>query len=242
MDGSTLDILSRATTAISRAPAKDALVQAVARGFADLGFASFSLSCHKADKHDLALDPTLSTWPAAFIAEYERRNWADWNPNLARAAAAEEAFAWNLDKRYRNRREQAYIDFLTSTPLKGGLSIPLSRRPGRLSCASVESHAAVTFSRETLHAVTVVANTAQMKAELLGLCPEVSIDESHHLHALSPQQAEILKWVAEGKSNADIALITRLSARVVKYHMSEILRKLGVATRSQAAALYVNAG
>ncbi|HEX2840463.1 helix-turn-helix transcriptional regulator [Hyphomicrobium sp.] len=240
MSSKILEILSGATTSICGVQTKSELTQSMEAGFSALGFGSFSLSCYKANKHDLALNPTLSTWPDWFMAEYEHRNWADWNPNLERAATSNEAFSWNLDQRYSNRNEQSYIDFLMSTPMKGGLSIPLSRRPGTISGVSVESHKAKHFTPAIVSAVTVIAHAAQMKAEMLGLCPEISADESWHLRALSASQLEILKWLSEGKSYADIATIMQLSERAIKYHVGEILRKFGVATRSQAVAMYAN--
>jgi len=54
---------------------------------------------------------------------------------------------------------------------------------------------------------------------------------------LSVRQLEILNWATLGKSNSDIAVITGMSKRAVAYHMSEILRKLKVASRTQAVAL-----
>jgi LuxR family transcriptional regulator len=55
-------------------------------------------------------------------------------------------------------------------------------------------------------------------------------------------QLEVLTWAAKGKSNADIAIITGQSTRSVSYHMSEILRKLGVSGRGQAIALLARTG
>ncbi|WP_147182402.1 MULTISPECIES: helix-turn-helix transcriptional regulator [Hyphomicrobiales] len=85
---------------------------------------------------------------------------------------------------------------------------------------------------------TVIANSAVMKAVALGLCPDVSIDERQQLSELSEMQSEVLKSAASGKSNGDISVILNCSERAVKYHMSEILRKLGVATRAQAISRF----
>jgi DNA-binding NarL/FixJ family response regulator len=51
---------------------------------------------------------------------------------------------------------------------------------------------------------------------------------------LTPREAEILLWVAQGKSNADIALITGTSEKTVKSHMTHIFEKLGVESRNAA--------
>jgi DNA-binding NarL/FixJ family response regulator len=52
---------------------------------------------------------------------------------------------------------------------------------------------------------------------------------------LTPRVAEVLLWVAQGKTNADIATILSISESTVKKHVLEVFEKLGVETRSAAA-------
>jgi DNA-binding NarL/FixJ family response regulator len=51
---------------------------------------------------------------------------------------------------------------------------------------------------------------------------------------LTPRVAEVLLWVAQGKTNADIATILGISESTVKKHLLEIFQALGVETRSAA--------
>jgi DNA-binding NarL/FixJ family response regulator len=51
---------------------------------------------------------------------------------------------------------------------------------------------------------------------------------------LSPRVAEALLWVAQGKTNGDIAQILGISESTVKKHLLEIFQTLGVETRSAA--------
>lgn len=51
---------------------------------------------------------------------------------------------------------------------------------------------------------------------------------------LTPRAAEVLLWVAQGKTNADIAVILGISESTTKKHLLEIFEKLGVETRSAA--------
>jgi DNA-binding NarL/FixJ family response regulator len=55
--------------------------------------------------------------------------------------------------------------------------------------------------------------------------------------ALTPRETEVLSWLAKGKTNRDIAEILVLSHRTVNKHLEHIFEKLGVETRSAAAAL-----
>ena len=54
-------------------------------------------------------------------------------------------------------------------------------------------------------------------------------------HELSDRELEVLKLIAEGNSNAEIAGSLYLSEKTVKSHVSNILGKLHLADRTQAA-------
>ncbi len=56
---------------------------------------------------------------------------------------------------------------------------------------------------------------------------------------VTEREAEVLLWVARGKSNRDIAEILDLSSRTVNKHLEQIYAKLGVENRASAAALAV---
>ena len=55
--------------------------------------------------------------------------------------------------------------------------------------------------------------------------------------ALTPRETEVLSWLAKGKTNRDIGDILGMSPRTVNKHLEHIFEKLGVETRSAAAAL-----
>ena len=63
------------------------------------------------------------------------------------------------------------------------------------------------------------------------------IEEDKAMGKLTDRQMEILASVAQGQSNADIALQFGLSEITVKKHLSAIFERLGVANRSEAVAL-----
>ena len=52
---------------------------------------------------------------------------------------------------------------------------------------------------------------------------------------LTRRVAEVLLWVAQGKTNADIATILGISEWTVKKHVLEIFERLGVETRTAAS-------
>ena len=53
---------------------------------------------------------------------------------------------------------------------------------------------------------------------------------------LSAREAEVLAWVALGKTNGEIAIIIGVSVRTVDKHVERVRDKLSVETRTAAAA------
>jgi DNA-binding NarL/FixJ family response regulator len=73
-------------------------------------------------------------------------------------------------------------------------------------------------------------------ADLIRLDSLVASAPSKSAHGLSPRELEVLRHVAGGKTNRDIATELVLSERTVERHVSNIFAKLGVSTRTAAAA------
>ncbi len=56
---------------------------------------------------------------------------------------------------------------------------------------------------------------------------------------LTAREAEVLLWVAQGKSNADVSAILGCSEKTVKQHLGSIFEKLGVENRTSASLVAV---
>lgn len=52
---------------------------------------------------------------------------------------------------------------------------------------------------------------------------------------LTPREAEVLLWVAQGKSNGDIAIICGAAEKTIKRHLTHVFEKLGVEGRNAAS-------
>jgi DNA-binding CsgD family transcriptional regulator len=57
-------------------------------------------------------------------------------------------------------------------------------------------------------------------------------------YGLTPRETEVLGWVAQGKSNRDIAAILGTSPRTVQKHLERVFQKLGVDNRTAAARAF----
>jgi len=72
------------------------------------------------------------------------------------------------------------------------------------------------------------------------LMREVRAPESPE--ALTERETEVLRWLAGGQSNKEIAHTLGIGEKTVKTHVSNVLGKLGVQSRTQAALYAVRIG
>ncbi|MBA55274.1 MAG: hypothetical protein CMK89_12535 [Pseudomonadales bacterium] len=89
---------------------------------------------------------------------------------------------------------------------------------------------------EFIHALTLIANGGVFFST-----PETPLSGAGHDAAhtrldlqLTDTETEILKWLATGMSNKQIALSTGKSSETIKTHVTRILKKLQCKTRTQA--------
>ena len=66
------------------------------------------------------------------------------------------------------------------------------------------------------------------------------ISRRPHIGAdLTAREAEIAAWLARGKTNREISVICRVSARTIEKHVERILRKLKVENRATAVVALI---
>ncbi len=77
--------------------------------------------------------------------------------------------------------------------------------------------------------------TAKVVAEFNRLSPVPAGNRQNLLDPLSNREREVLRYLAYGRSNKEIAQVLDIAEGTVKNHMTNILAKLGVLDRTQAA-------
>jgi DNA-binding NarL/FixJ family response regulator len=63
-----------------------------------------------------------------------------------------------------------------------------------------------------------------------------------NLAVLTAREREVLRLIAEGRSNREIGAALFISAKTASVHVSNIVGKLGVASRTEAAAVALRDG
>lgn len=74
--------------------------------------------------------------------------------------------------------------------------------------------------------------------------PEVAAQLAEHMgsESLTPREIQVLRQIAEGNRNRDIAAKLYISEETVKVHIKHIMDKLGASDRTQAIAIAVRRG
>lgn len=150
-------------------------------------------------------------------------------------------FLWHLGKTP-PRRTAKLAGQLAALDLTSGLCLPFHHSSGYYGTLNFATSDSGVLTPATCH----MLNVAGRMCMLQGICVDAQLfvamrDDIPSLAAISPQQREILIWVARGKTNREIGIITGTRHRTVDYHIQEILKKLRVISRAQAAALYIAA-
>lgn len=85
------------------------------------------------------------------------------------------------------------------------------------------------LERQRAHAQRTQAQLASVQVK-----PDFSSPVALQALGLTVREAEVLLWVAQGKSNADIAAILGMAEKTVKTHLGSVFEKLGVESRTAA--------
>ncbi|MBS0318948.1 MAG: response regulator [Proteobacteria bacterium] len=107
---------------------------------------------------------------------------------------------------------------------------------------TVEGDALVAAIRRVMQGGNVVAE--EMTGKLVSAYRDVAsatapagVPPASPIDPLSPREREILRAIARGSSNKEIARELGIAETTVKIHVQHVLRKLGLSSRVQAAVL-----
>ena len=154
------------------------------------------------------------------------------DPVCAQAAIHPVPFKWSDVGRMRQLtpEEEAFHEDAVRLGLVDGIAIPVFGPAGRHGYAGIAFPAGVDDVEpcRLLHFQIVSQYMHQRYCELVPLKEKPSV-------LLSPREQEVLRWVAQGKSNSVIADILGVSTNTVDTHLRRIYQKLKVGDRVSAA-------
>ena len=103
-----------------------------------------------------------------------------------------------------------------------------------------QSHPPLTLARGTRRLIFSAAEFSENEQWMIVLREESDVAQIEKLMAafkLTQRESEVLNWLIKGKTNRDIGEILGTSPRTVNKHLEHVFVKLGVETRTSAAAM-----
>ena len=104
-----------------------------------------------------------------------------------------------------------------------------------VAAAGADGHTALRFA----HLGAAAPGETLFRLSLHDARPDEAVLQARF--PLTAREAEVLLWLARGKSNRDIAAILDLAPRTVNKHLETVFAKLGVENRASAAVLAARA-
>ncbi|MDN3922705.1 response regulator [Roseateles violae] len=180
----------------------------------------------------------LDAFGHASMAVHEKDGRCVWQTALARALMADYFSGGHFE---RGRLPPELLLWLHREALRrragaepAGLTVLPQLRPGD-AAAATRGARRLSF---TLHAVDPDAlGEGQWLIVMREADDAALMDGLIHGFKLTAREAEVLYWVVKGKTNQDIGDIVGASPRTVQKHLEHVFEKLGVETRTAAAAM-----
>lgn len=95
---------------------------------------------------------------------------------------------------------------------------------------------------EILSALRSIINGETVQPEEVRAAIDELVDNKRMLGDLSEREQQVLKLMAEGKTNSQISDELYITVNTVRFHLANIYQKLGVSNRTEAANYYLRQG
>jgi DNA-binding CsgD family transcriptional regulator len=181
----------------------------------------------------------FNTWPAEWLLEYQKNDYVrhDLVPAVARLSARPFTWLEALAGRTPTAKQREHYDWAVSLGIVDVFAVPIHYPGGDFGlCVSIAGRPVEdTSERQALQMASMFAH--QRCRELGGRSGASSAPT-----LLTGRELECLRWVLNGKSDTDISKILGISHTTVHFHIERAKKKLGVRTRTQAAATVMTLG
>lgn len=180
-----------------------------------------------------------SGYPLPYQQLYFTRGFLERDPTVTHCQTRTEPLVWS-EKIYTDESMEI-MEESRSFGLGWGVSLPVHESPrvvGMLSLARDQPFESDAERQRVLQAGEVLAACAHVASQRL-IVPQVLDSRRPNLSA---KESACFQLVTQGKSNWDIGHILNISEATAAFHVKNVLRKFGVASRVQAVALGVALG
>ncbi len=222
---SAFEYIDRLQKITDPAQIQSAFIEALA----ELGITNFALLEVSPDPDSFQRNVIDDRMPDGWKRRYFEQRYSKFDPCVAEVMTNLEPFLWSeaLSKSRAEKVQRQIFHEAAEFQLNEGMCIPIYG-PNRYVAFATLTGAHMELSpgsRAALHVMALYTHNRLVK---------LSRNSKRSQPALTPREADCLRWVAQGKSDWEIGEILKISERTAHWYIECAKRKLGVATRIQA--------
>lgn len=235
-----MDVGARALDFIERIEplnTADDILNALLGIITEFGLTSFCISGLPEPGESLREYVLLSGWPTAWLERYIRQDYVHVDPVIRQLRRTVTPFKWDEAAYDRDNEPGAHRVMTEATEFRmnSGLTVPIYSVSGFQACVTYGSaERKVDLPSRSVAALHLISIYAHNKTR------DIMVGNGNRAAkratGLSAREIEVLKWMAAGKTNWEIARILGVAERTVEFHVSQALRRLNAVTRTQAVA------
>ncbi len=183
----------------------------------------------------------FNTYPDDWT-EYDRNGYVRYDPVVRAVALWQDPFTWRHmeDVLPLSDQQKRLIRWSEDIGMYNGMAVPFHGRQSLLAGMGLASSVAGEAPPPE-HIDLVAALCTQFYSAYKRLYPRAETSTDTPIY-LSAKQTEILKWVAAGKTDEEIATILTISRNTVDSHMRQIFHKLNAVNRVTAVVTGLTKG
>jgi DNA-binding CsgD family transcriptional regulator len=182
----------------------------------------------------------FNNWPKDWFEFYLERGFMEIDPMILEARRRMTPFLWTemVGARTFTVEGAAVIAAGKAYGWAEVMGIPIhgpSSYQGLVSVAALKPVTMNAAERAIIRSMALAVHDKAYEAVGFGLSNRSPI-------LLTPREADCMRWVAAGKTDAEIAIILGIAPATTHYHIENVKKKAGTRSRSEAVALLVLAG
>jgi LuxR family quorum sensing-dependent transcriptional regulator len=176
----------------------------------------------------------LHHWPDQWSQRYFSQGYLFNDPTIKRVTSSTEAFLWSeIEESSPDRPARRIMGEAKEFGLKAGFTVPMLTLDGQSGGLSIAS--------ERAELPPNIRGAMQLLA-IYSFARALSLEQVAMPVTLTPREADVLQWIAEGKTDWEISVILHVSEHLVDKMARQIRSKFGVANRSHAVARALRQG
>lgn len=175
-----------------------------------------------------------SNYNPSWCQRYDKQFYVQIDPTVSHACSSLSPLVWS-DDMYTSDLQNNFKEEARQYGLAEGVTFPVHNRNGDFALLSLSLSRSDEQARQHARAMlTWGALLATMTHETMGRI--VKDQSAARAPTLTKREIEVLRWIAEGKSNWEISRLVAISEHGVSHHVRNILLKFDVCSRHQAVA------